>query len=342
VLAGNTYYYTITPYDFHGNAGPAISEPASTGTGTVDGRRVGQRPTGSYWGGAGEQIDLMSGNLSYTLPLVTAVGRAGLKATFALAYNSQNWRVVTGYPRILSADTGFGFGWQFMLGAITAIYTGNGTVAYYIFTDATGAQYNLTLNNSGVWSSNQSTYVWYKGDTNTLYFRNGTFWVMGCVSAGGEQDAGTLYPTIVEDTNGNQIIITYMAGSGVNWNNSSSRITMIEDARATIPCPNGAGVPCSYTISYIPGTATTPPYLSGIVNYVNTGESYTVSVTPGQPLWARPRQRGFCEFRHGGDAGERAIHRPGLLLEFQLRLYDRRRRLDGSPIPPGRIPELDV
>jgi hypothetical protein len=63
-----------------------------------------------------------------------------------------------------------------------------------------------------VWSSTESAFVWYDSNTNLLHFRNGTFWVMGCVSAGGEPDAGTLYPTVVEDSNGNQIIITYMAG----------------------------------------------------------------------------------------------------------------------------------
>jgi len=108
VLAQNTYNYAVTPYDFHGNAGPPSDFQASTGQGTVDGRRVGVRPTGSYWGSAGEQIDLLSGNLSYSLPLITAVGRAGLKANFALAYNSQNWRFVIAEDRLLGADTGYG------------------------------------------------------------------------------------------------------------------------------------------------------------------------------------------------------------------------------------------
>jgi len=38
-----------------------------------------------------------------------------------------------------------------------------------------------------------------------LYFRDGSFWVLGCTSAGTEQDAGTMYPTVMEDTNGNQL-----------------------------------------------------------------------------------------------------------------------------------------
>ena len=239
-------------------------------------------------GRAGEQIDLLSGNLNYTLPLITALGRGGLKATFALAYNSQNWRVVAEMvPRILGADTGYGFGWQLMLGSLMPVYTGNEVVAFYLFTDSTGAQYHLTVNTGGIWTSTESIYVWYDSHANRLYFRNGTFWAMGCVSAGGEQDAGTLYPTIVEDTNGNQIFITYMPGSGASWNNSSSRATIIEDARSSLSCQTPGSieyVACSYALSYTPGTSTSPPYLSTIVNYVNTGEAYTITVNAGQPL----------------------------------------------------------
>ncbi|HUD97980.1 MAG TPA: hypothetical protein VMR62_00290, partial [Bryobacteraceae bacterium] len=183
--------------------------------------------------------------------------------------------------RILNADTGFGFGWQLMLGSVMPVYTGSGVVAYYVYTDSTGAQYFLTQNNSGIWSSTASVYVWYDSNQNRVYFRNGAFWVMGCVSTGGEQDAGTLYPTIVEDTNGNQIIITYMPGAGVTWNNSSSRITVVEDARASTQFIGGAYIPASYSLSY---TATSPAYLSGIQNYVGTDEAYTVKVNQGQPL----------------------------------------------------------
>lgn len=79
-------------------------------------------PTGSYWGGAGEQIDLLSGNLNYSLPLVTAVGHGGLKAAFGLSYNSQNWVNVSGVNRMLGADTGYGFGWQVMLGSVLPVW----------------------------------------------------------------------------------------------------------------------------------------------------------------------------------------------------------------------------
>jgi hypothetical protein len=80
VVQGNIYGYSITACDFHGNCGTTLSDmPVATGEGTVDGHRIGIHPTGSYWGGGGEQLDLLSGNLNYSLPLFTAIGRNGLK-----------------------------------------------------------------------------------------------------------------------------------------------------------------------------------------------------------------------------------------------------------------------
>src|SRR5581483_1675262 len=82
--------------------------------------------------------------------------------------------------------------------------------------------------------------VWYDYSTNQLHFKDGSYWVMGCTSAGTEQDAGTMYPTLMEDTNGNYITVSYLAGGGPfdpssqGWNapNTSARINQIIDARA--------------------------------------------------------------------------------------------------------------
>ena len=77
----------------------------------LDGRRTGVQSTGSYWGAAGEQIDLLSGNLNYTIPLLQARGRGSAGAAFALSYNSQIWRQSGGTPSLLGRDLGFGLGW---------------------------------------------------------------------------------------------------------------------------------------------------------------------------------------------------------------------------------------
>jgi hypothetical protein len=60
--------------------------------GGLDPRRVGVRALGSYWGGAGEQIDTASGNVNFSLPLLKVQSRGGWGATFMLSYNSQMWR----------------------------------------------------------------------------------------------------------------------------------------------------------------------------------------------------------------------------------------------------------
>jgi hypothetical protein len=104
-----------------------------------------------------------------------------------------------------------------------------------------------------VWSSSESVYIWYDTNTNLLHFRNGTFWLMGCASAGAEPDAGTFYPTVVEDSNGNQIIVHYLPGSGAYWNDSSARIGTIEDARAALNAYE-----LSYGFTYVTGATDCP------------------------------------------------------------------------------------
>jgi hypothetical protein len=62
-------------------------------------------------------------------------------------------------------------------------------------------------------------YAYINGNNGLLYFRDGSFWVLGCISAGTEQDAGTMYPTTIEDSNGNQ---GYPQGMGLPVNRGSN------------------------------------------------------------------------------------------------------------------------
>jgi hypothetical protein len=66
----------------------------------------------------------------------------------------------------------------------------------------------------------------------------------------------------MEDTNGNQILITYKPGAGLGGTNSSARISQIQDVRAL------------YSFSY---NSDSPNHLTGISNNVGTAESYTFS-----------------------------------------------------------------
>ena len=222
---GSTHSYSIQVQDHHGNVSAATSFSISVPTNaTVDALEVGTRPTGSYWGGMGEQIDLRSGNLNFSYPLIKAISR-GWSIPLRLSYNSQNWRLDNaGAPWKLGQDVGFGFGWSMQIGSLTAFYSSYFTVKFYQFSDASGANYRLDQNNNGIWTSKESIYVTYDSNAQRLYFNNGTYWILGCTSAGTEQDAGTMYPTLMEDSNGNQIAVQYAPGQNVTWVNPAREL----------------------------------------------------------------------------------------------------------------------
>jgi len=206
VAASTAYSYTISAVDFHWNSTSMAFNITTPPAGAIEAREIGVRPTGAYWGGAGEQIDMRSMNLNLTVPLVKAVGRGSWGVGFNLMYNSQNWRQDPGGTWNLGRDVGYGYGWQLQVGSITPVYAGYYTFDHWVFTDGTGAEYKLNnLGANGVWTSSESVFVWFDTNTNRLYFRDGSFWVFSCISGGSEQDAGTYYPTMMEDTNGNQL-----------------------------------------------------------------------------------------------------------------------------------------
>ena len=281
VVAGTTYTYGILAVSFHGIWGSNNSFTVSTPpAGAIDPRQVGVRPTGTYYGTSGEQIDVRSGNLNYSLPLFTATGRAGTTVPIGLTYNSQNWRLdQQTAPAVhwkLGEDVGYGFGWKVQIGSLTPYWNGGwwGYVDHYVFSDASGAEYRLGVNTSGVWSSQESAYVWFDSNTNILHFRDGSFWVMGCTSGGHEADAGTMYPTVLEDSNGNQILARYMAGLGTSWANSSARIAEIEDVMSVAPA---SGPRHSYGFTYSMD-ATGITHLTSIQNYVIPSQNWTFTM----------------------------------------------------------------
>src|SRR5262249_35849285 len=152
---------------------------------TPEGRRVGVRPTGTYWGATGENIDVASGNLSFALPLVKPVSR-GISATFSLNYNSQNWRYDSGGNWNFGRDVGYGYGWRLMAGATTPVFSSPTTIAYFFFVDSAGAKSGLDQNSKNVGSSEASTYVWFDENMTRLHFRDGSSWDFLCVSADAE------------------------------------------------------------------------------------------------------------------------------------------------------------
>ena len=78
-----------------------------------------------------------------------------------------------------------------------------------------------------------------------------------------------------------------MAGVAANWMDSSARISSIEDARA-VPYTDGSTGDTlyhSYSFTYTTG-GNGLSYLSSITSYVGTPESYTFSISQGQPLYS--------------------------------------------------------
>ncbi len=232
------------------------------------------RPQASYWGAAGEQIDLRSGNLNFTVPLLTAKARGGWSATIALSYNSQDWRKDTGGEWNLGKDVGFGRGWRLQVGSVVPVYSGAWNLHHWVFTDATGAEYRLDQNNGGVWTSKEGLYVSFEEGQSTLCFPDGTRWAMYSQSAGNEEDAGTMYPTNISDTNGNSIGIAYAAGDGVAYVDSSARIKAVYDTRAQF-------IPPAYVFTY---NSDPIPHLTGITSNTGDGQNYTLSYLANQPL----------------------------------------------------------
>jgi hypothetical protein len=52
----------------------------------------------AYWGASGENIDTASGNLNFSMPLITPFSRGIWGIAFMLNYNSQMWRHSSGAP----------------------------------------------------------------------------------------------------------------------------------------------------------------------------------------------------------------------------------------------------
>src|SRR5882762_8837786 len=188
LAAGTLYNDALNVCDYHLNCATTAFNVTTAPASSIDPRQVGVRPTGSYWGGGGEKIDMRSGNLNYTVPLIKAMARSGWSAGFNLSYNSENWRQDSAATWQLGRESGYGYGWRLQAGSLTPIYQDYWTIHHYVFTDATGAEYRLLTNTGGVWTSNEGIYISWDTNTGRLYFPDGSFWTFGSFSAGTEQD----------------------------------------------------------------------------------------------------------------------------------------------------------
>lgn len=174
VTPGTTVTYSVSAIDRHGNWSAASTKSVTAPSSGKDQRRIGVRGTGSYWGAAGEQIDLLSGNLNFSLPLLSAKSRAGLGVSIGLSYNSQIWRQENGASWKLGQDVGYGLGWRLQAGSLFPVMY-NGSLVYCIFTDSTGAEYRLDqVGSSSLYTSKEGIYVTYDAAAQVLHFPDGS------------------------------------------------------------------------------------------------------------------------------------------------------------------------
>ncbi len=264
LLPSQTYTLGVVAVDGHLNRATTATLNATTTallSTNQNPRRVGISNHAASWGGMGESIDTLSGNLNYTFGIGQLKFRNGGGLPLALTYNSQNWRKTNSTVEKLGGDLGFGFGWRLLAGALTPVWIDQYTFGYYLFTDSTGAEYKLDVNSAGVWKSKDGSYLSYDPATAKLWFHSGIFWQMGAASGGQEQDAGTLYPTIIQNSNGNYLQILYAPAIGSSTANTSSRPSLAWGN-------DGFGYNFTYNTDSI-------PHLVSITGPPNSGQSRT-------------------------------------------------------------------
>lgn len=150
-----------------------------------------------------------SQSYNYIVPVLSLPGRAGMDLNLNLYYNSRVWDVDTTANTItFNADRDFpSYGFRLDFGFLEYDPAND----QYIYTERDGSKHDLP--NSGNYDSNDGTYMRYTVAQQVLAYRNGTkvhFEVFPSQSAA---TPPTLFrPVWVEDTNGNYISITYLAG----------------------------------------------------------------------------------------------------------------------------------
>ena len=187
--------------------------------------RVGDPAGNPLDGGAG------SGNFQFAAPISSAPGR-GINITLTAAYNSRLWNK-SGNQITYDIDRGWpGPGWSLGFGKI--MWMGSGGA---MLVDADGTRHNYSGQVIYYNDATQSTYFTLHTTDGTFIDYSGQFFIYNGVNYGSAtatlsngtvisyfmNSAGAVYPTQIEDPNGNYAIITYV-------NNAGPRIQTITDS----------------------------------------------------------------------------------------------------------------
>jgi YD repeat-containing protein len=281
VQHSTAYDYRIWIVDYHSNLAFVDFSATTAPQNSVEPRQTGLPPNVPTYGALGASINLLSGNVNFNLPLLRAQARGGWSVGFSLNHDTQTWRKVGSKVWKYGVDTGYGYGWKLLAGSVMRYFSGTYQTSHFIFTDSTGTEYRLdrkvqadgtnwtTGPWDGYWASSSANFYGIFQEDWAYYrmkFPDGSSWFFGSHSAGTENDMGMAYPTLFQDSNGNQVAVRYMPGTGAGWANSSGRIDEIEDIRAT----TAGGY--TYKFNYSNDSI---PHLTSIVNSIGTAEGYT-------------------------------------------------------------------
>ncbi|MFZ0750717.1 MAG: hypothetical protein WAM70_15245, partial [Pyrinomonadaceae bacterium] len=148
-------------------------------------------------------------NFRLGLPIVGLPGR-GLDASVGLTYNSNVWHKSTsGSSTYMTYDVDSSWpatGWRITLGQIE-----DQGSAGFTLTDMDGTRHALVYTSAYNYHTTDGSFIHYYGGSNwgVLYYPDGTFAYYGAAGGGYR-----LYPTAIQDRNGNYIVISYVSDVG--------------------------------------------------------------------------------------------------------------------------------
>jgi RHS repeat-associated protein len=161
-------------------------------------------------GSLNDDVNLFSQDVSYSIPLLSLIGRGGLNLNLMLTYNSKVW-IKSGSTIYLDGEQGWPApGWRLGFGRIDGVYSGPDSYNHYYYIAPDGSVHDLRYtSSSSLYESIDSTYLDFNDSTGILRLRDGTQITFALQGSSG----GYVLPTQIKDRNGNYITINY-SGTG--------------------------------------------------------------------------------------------------------------------------------
>lgn len=258
----------------------------------------------------GVSYNLDSRNYSFSLPVMSLAGRAGLNVGLGLSYNSKVWTrdAATG-TMVFNGDRGFPApGWHTGFGAILIKHTSVGPYlnsttgkSSIIFIAPDGTRRDMAYNPaSAKYETYDSTYLKFDAAAQVLYSPDGAKMKFGVYSYDTNVHDYLALPVEIKDRNGNFITIAYRdlttsagvkkvldyvtdtAGRRIDFNYQSNLLTSISQNRggATFYYVWLDYQPVTIQTSFLPPyvTATDPGNINGTVVYLPSRVTYPTGV----------------------------------------------------------------